>query len=584
MSNISILIIDDEPDNFDVIETFLSDQDYHLHYAANGQDAINSLETIQPNLILLDLMMPGMDGLEVCRYIKWYPRWQAIPIIMITALSSKQTLAQCLEMGADDFISKPVNRIELLARVRSMLRIHQQYQQLSNFNNQLEKLVQERTEQLEMMLLQDSLTQLPSRTALLQNLAIALQPENPPVGLVYLDCDRFKLVNGAFGYQLGNQLLQVIAIRLQSYVRPGDLLARVGEDEFCFLITNFLEISIVEDWINSILTGFNQPFNVADCQIFLSVSLGIAQANPNISQPEHLLQAADIAMYKAKLRGKGCYEIFDQRLHQANVERLKLENDLQRAVEADEFINYYQPIINLQTQKIVGFEALVRWEHPERGIVSPQDFIPCLEETGLLMKVGMQILRKACQQLFIWNQHNDAKLNMSVNISVRQFASPTLLMDIDQIITDTKINPANLKLEITESTLMENADVAIYLMGELRKRKIQIIIDDFGTGYSSLSYLHRFPIDFLKIDRSFVSQINTENFNYQVVKTIITLSNQLHLQVIAEGIETFEQWEWLKQLDCEFGQGYLFSRPLSPKWIEDIFLKGETQLQFQQER
>jgi diguanylate cyclase (GGDEF)-like protein len=571
MNNPSILIIDDEPDNFDVIETLLSDLDYQLHYAANGEEAIDSLDLFRPDLILLDVMMPGIDGIEVCRRIKAMPQWESLPIVMVTALTTKADLARCFAAGAEDFISKPVNRLELRARVRSMLRLHQQYQQLATFNTRLETTVEQRTAQLQTTILQDALTALPSRTFLLQKLAEVLQTGKLSFALVYLDCDRFKLVNSSFGYGVGNQLLVAVAERLQQYLRPGDFLARVGEDEFCFLLYQIDE-NFIESFLESILRSFEASFVLPDCEIFMTACMGIALGSSAYQQPEEPLQDADTAMYKAKLRGKGCYQIFESEMSVAMLNRLTLENDLQRALKHQEFVTYYQPIVNLQTKQVCGFEALVRWKHPIRGMVSPGEFIPCMEETGLIVPVGMVVLQQACQQLRAWEKQGWTDLTVSVNLSVRQFACPTLLSDIDRVLAETQVNPARLKLEITESAIMENALAAIALTEQLRSRKIQISIDDFGTGYSSLGYLHRFPVDYLKIDRSFVNEIFSENRNYQVVNTIIALSDRLELAVIAEGIETTEQLEWLQQLGCEFGQGYLFSKPLAATEVERIYL------------
>ncbi|WP_017296701.1 two-component system response regulator [Nodosilinea nodulosa] len=570
-----ILVIDDEPDNFDVVEAMLTGQGYILHYVASGQAALDCLDTLQPDLLLLDVMMPGIDGIEVCRQIKALPQWRGVGIIMVTALSSKQELSQCLAVGANDFISKPINQVELVARVRSLLRIHQQYQQLADFNTQLEALVQQRTAQLRALIDEDALTQLPSRTRLLQAISLALQsaeacrekiqvsPKGLPssVGLAYLDCDQFQLVNGAFGYAVGNELLKAIAQRLQQLLRPGDVLARVGGDEFCFLLHYLDYPATLESWNQAIFESFAKPFRVANCDFFVSVCIGVALADATTTQPEALLQAADTAMYRAKRQGKGSYQVFDAQLTTATQRRLALETDLQRALEHREFITYYQPIVRLATCQVVGFEALIRWQHPERQLVSPAEFIPCMEETGLVVPVGLVVLQQACEQLKIWQQQGAADWTVSVNLSVRQFDSPTLLADIDQVLATTGINPVYLKLEVTESALMQDTESAIAVMEQLRSRQIQISLDDFGTGYSSLGYLHRLPIDTLKIDRSFVQQIHTGNRNHQVINTIIALSSQLSLPVIAEGIETSEQLHCLQSLGCEFGQGYLFGKP-----------------------
>ncbi|NUN64526.1 EAL domain-containing protein [Pseudanabaena biceps] len=583
MNNPSILVIDDEPDNFDVIEALLgqpeesnksdpSNQDYQLHYSASGKDAIAALETFQPDLILLDVMMPDMDGIEFCRRIKAMPQWSAVPIIVVTALTSKKDLAQCLFAGADDFISKPVNRLELVARVRSMIRIYQQYKELATFNNKLESMVQQRTSQLQTMISQDALTKLPSREFLLQALRDRLDTGNSSLALIYLDCDHFKLVNGAFGHAVGDQLLVAIAKRLQQNLADGEVIARMGEDEFCFLVDQIEDEQTLKPFLHKILQSFMPPFLVANCEIYITVCLGIALGKNSDQQPEELLQDADTAMYQAKLRGKDSHQIFDRQMHVTMLNRLTLENDLQRALEQQEFILHYQPIIDLATEKLAGFEALVRWRHPDRGMISPDEFIPSMETTGLIVPVGMVVFRQACEQLRIWQQQGWTDLTMSINLSVRQFSCATLLSDIDRIMAETLVNPAKLKLEITESAIMENAEGAIAITKKLRSRQIQISIDDFGTGYSSLGYLHRFPIDNLKIDHSFVNQIQTEGRNYHVVDTIIALSNQLGLAVIAEGIETKEQLAWLKVIGCQYGQGYLFNQPLAASDVERIYL------------
>ncbi|HEY9828616.1 MAG TPA: EAL domain-containing protein [Stenomitos sp.] len=568
----SILIVDNEPDNFDVIETLISDQPYQLHYASSGLEALSVLDLYQPDLILLDVMMPVMDGIEVCQRIKAMPQWQAVPIIMVTALTAKNDLAQCLAAGADDFISKPINRLELKARMGSMLRIRQQYQQLATFNAQLETAVQQRTAQLKNMIFQDALTGLPSRALLLQHLSERLADKETPCAVIYIDCDQFKLVNGSFGHVIGDRLLFALGERLQQHLRPGDVLARMGEDEFCFLLGNFEDEYSLETFVQGVLQSLNKPFSVSNFEVYMSACAGVAISSEIGQHAEELVQDADTAMYQAKLRGKSSYQIFDRQMRLGMLQRLTLEKDLQLALERHEFVLYYQPIIHLRTQQIAGLEALIRWHHPERGVVSPAEFIPSMETTGLIVPVGLLALKQACCQLREWHRQGWPNLTMSINLSARQFACPTLLADIDSVLEETGVNPACIKLEITESAIMENAEIAIALTRALRSRQLHISIDDFGTGYSSLGYLHRFPVSNLKIDRSFVNQIQSENCNYHIVDTIVALSKQLGLSVIAEGIETEEQLEWLKQLNCEFGQGYLFSKPLPASDITKTYL------------
>ena len=572
MSNYSVLVVDDEPSNFDVIEALLASLGYQLHYTSSGSDAIALLETIQPDLILLDVMMPGIDGIETCKRIKALPNWSQVPIMMVTALTSKEDLARCFAAGADDFVSKPVSRLELMARVRSTLRIRAQYQQLASFNARLEATVQQRTTKLRAMLYQDALTELPSRAALLHAMTEKLALGEADFALLYLDCDQFKLVNGSFGHRVGDQLLIEIANRLNRHLLPGDLLARTGEDEFCFLLSQ-ASSALVEAFAKEISSSFEMPFSVDGCNIFMTACMGAAtcatsQGHVQCLIPEKILQDADTAMYQAKLRGRNSYQQFDSNMHVAMLHRLTLENDLQRALEREEFVLHYQPIVSLTTQRISGFEALVRWQHPTRGMVSPGEFIPALETTGLIVPLGLWVLSQACHQLRQWQQMGATNLTMSVNLSVRQFACPTLIEEVDWVLAKAAVDPTYLKLEITESALMENAELSIALTQELRSRHIQISIDDFGTGYSSLGYLHQFPVDTLKIDRSFVQALEQGDRKYHVVNSVVALSQQLGLSVVAEGIETAEQLTWLQDLGCQYGQGYFFSKPLPACEIE----------------
>jgi len=570
----NILVVDDIPDNFDVITTLLDGLNCCFHYANDAQDALSKLAIYQPDLILLDVMMAGMDGLEFCRRIKVLPEWDMVPIIMVTALSSKTDLAACLAAGANDFISKPLDRLELTARVQSMLKVRDQYLQLASFNHRLEQEVEKRTHQLQNIILQDALTRLPSRVGLLTAMRDRWREVAAPMAVIYLDCDDFKLINTAFGYEVGNQLLLAIAQRLQPLLRPQDVFARLGEDEFCCWLPAADEV-MAEQFTQTILAAFEKPFTLTNCEIFMTVCAGIAVSDPDTPIAETLLQQADTAMYQAKLKGRGTYQQFDQNIQQRIAHRLTLENDLQRALERQEFVTFYQPIIDLTTHQIVALEALVRWQHPTKGMISPGEFIPCLEITGLVIPVGLVVLRQACMQLKQWHDMGYSELMMSVNLSARQFTCPTLLADIDQTIATTGVDPAYLKLEITESAIIENTSAAIAITEALRSRNIHISLDDFGTGYSSLAYLHRFPINTLKIDRSFISGALDPKRAISMVQTIMVLSRKLKLSVVAEGIETAEQIEWLKGCKCQLGQGYYFSKPLPAEAISKQYF-GQT--------
>lgn len=395
--------------------------------------------------------------------------------------------------------------------------------------------------------------------------------------------DGFKDINDSLGHAYGDLLLQAIAHRLQQCLRPEDTLARLGGDEFTMLIEEVTTPQTVITIAQRIHQVLQQPFNLNGQEIFTNTSIGIALNHSHYRHPQDVLRDADTAMYQAKAAGKGRYAIFNQTMHKHVVQRLQRKNDLRRAIERQELILYYQPIICLQTGQLQGFEALVRWNHPEDGLIMPGEFIAIAEETGLIVPMGDWILREACEQIVKLQHHfpHLPHLQISVNISSRQLHDQRLMETLDQILVDTQIDPQHLKLEITESLLMDNLALATEVLVEFRRRQIQISLDDFGTGYSSLSYLHRFPINTLKVDRSFIMSMEPNDENSAIVRTILTLAHTLGLDVIAEGIETESQLTQLRWLGCELGQGYYFSPPIAPsKLIEFLETKIPEWLEF----
>jgi diguanylate cyclase (GGDEF)-like protein len=383
------------------------------------------------------------------------------------------------------------------------------------------------------------------------------------LALLYIDCDEFNLINSSLGYEVGDRILLSIGERLSSYLKTKDCLFRTGEDEFCILLKSMEDSQELPEIAADILQLFEESFVVDSYETFISVSIGISLANSEYQNPQDMLRDADTAMYKAKTKGPGTYRIFDQEFKNAIGKRLSLENDLRRALERQEFIVYYQPIIHLKTEQICGFEALIRWQHPQRGMVSPGEFIPCLEDTGFIVPVGLEVMQQACQQLKYWQEQGATDLEMSVNLSVRQFSHPTLLEDLHRIIQTNNIHPSDLKLEITESAIVDNPDATITSIQKMRQAQIKLAIDDFGTGYSSLSYLQKFPVDNLKVDRSFVKSISETNRNYYILQEIVKLGQALGMTVTAEGIETETQMRQLQNLGCEYAQGYFFAKPMS---------------------
>ncbi|MBD2485006.1 bifunctional diguanylate cyclase/phosphodiesterase [Planktothrix sp. FACHB-1365] len=570
-----ILIVDDTPDNLHLLSRMLTRQGYNVRKALNGAMALTAAQTVAPDLILLDIMMPEMDGYEVCQNLKANAKTAEIPVIFLSALDDVLDKVKGFQVGGVDYITKPFQFEEVLARVQNQLALRSAELEIRVLNSKLEARVKERTQQLEeanakllKMALHDALTGLPNRALLMTDLHQSIQRSkadpNYQFAVLFLDCDRFKVVNDSLGHIVGDELLILIARRLNSYIKPQNTLARLGGDEFAILLTEIPDFPHVIELADQILDSFSKPFHLERHEVFINASIGIVIGHSDYNEPEHLLRDADTAMYRAKALGKGQYHIFDPVMHAAALERLQLETDLRRGLEQQELVVHYQPIVDLNTGKIAGFEALVRWRHPERGLVPPGLFIPIAEETGLITPIGYWVLFEACHQLQTWQKQNlvDSSLFVSVNLSVKQFAQPNLLEQIDQVLEQSQLDPDCLKLEITESAIMENdKDVAIILK-ELRKRRILISIDDFGTGYSSLSYLHSFPVDTLKVDKSFVQRLNLESENVGLIPVIISLAKTMNMSVVAEGIELPEQLAILKELNCGFGQGYLFSKPL----------------------
>lgn len=417
--------------------------------------------------------------------------------------------------------------------------------------------------------LHDHLTGLPNRAFFIERVdhAIKLAKRNQDYlfAILFLDLDRFKVINDSLGHDVGDQLIRATAHQLETCVRTTDTVAHLGGDEFTILLEDIKSIKDATRIAERIQATLKSPFYLDNHQVFTSASIGIALSSTGYERSEEILRDADIAMYRAKESGKARHEIFDKIMHAHALKLLTLENDLRRALERHEFELYYQPITSLVTGTLTGFEALVRWQHPEHGLVSPAEFIPVAEDTGLIIPLGEWVLHEACRQLRMWQTQfpTPDPLKMSVNLSVKQIQEPDLIGQIDHILAETELDGRFLKLEITESVLMENAETVTKMLLQLRTRNIQLSVDDFGTGYSSLSYLHRFPVNTLKIDRSFVSKMNQKNRNAEIIRTIITLAHSLRMDVIAEGVETPEQLTELKLLKCEQGQGYLFSRPLT---------------------
>lgn len=588
-----ILIVDDIPENLKVLSKTLKQEGYEVRAVTSGSMALRVVRNATPDIILLDIKMPEMDGYEVCRVLKADPETNHIPIIFLSALDEVVDKVTAFSVGGVDYITKPFQFQEVLARVNNQLQLQAAKAEVERLNAELEKRVIQRTAQLEQeivkrqriqeellyMALHDSLTELPNRAWLMDRLkqVVKRSQQNPHYlfAILFLDCDRFKLVNDSLGHMIGDQLLISISRRLESALRLGDTISRFGGDEFVILLEEINQPDDAIEIAQDLQEQMKLSFHLDTYEIVIDVSIGIVIGNQENQQPDHLLRNADLALYKAKEKGKGRYEVFERKMHSIALRNLQTETELRRALVQSQFVVYYQPIIALSNRKIVGFEALVRWLHPQNGLVFPDQFLKIAEDTGLILDLDRFVLKESCQQIKEWQNKFDKSLTINVNFSTQLFSQTIVSEYLRNIICQTQLNPSQLRIEITENNFINNYQLAYLNSEKLKDQKIQISLDDFGTGFSSLSYLHQFPVDNLKIDRSFVTGLEEKLKNQEIVTSIINLAHNLEITVTAEGIETAQQFEYLRGLGCEYGQGYFFSPPVDAQTAQKL-LKEES--------
>src|ERR1700758_4388049 len=687
-----LLIVDDNEMNRDMLARRLARKGYVVELADNAKELLKRVQRDAVDLVLLDIEMPDISGLDALKTLRNHYSAAQLPIIMVTAKAQSDDIVKALDLGANDYLTKPIDFPVAVARIGTQLshkhaqealkeseeryslaargsndglcdwnlsanivhfsprwkamlgyeegemgdrpeewfdRIHDAdrervkeeiaaHQKGLTPHFESENRVLHKDGGFRWMLsrgvavhdasgnvlrmagsqtditegkVSDPLTGLPNRLLFIDRVGRLLKHtkrrKDQLFAVLFMDLDGFKMINDSMGHLIGDQLLLGVANRLEKCLRSTDTVARLGEsftvarlggDEFTVILDYLKDPNDAKAAADRLMKALAPPFILGGKEVFTSVSIGIALSSSAYEEPEDMLRDADTAMYRAKSLGKARFEVFDADMRASVMARLQLETDLRHALERGEFCNFYQPIVDLASGEIVGFEALLRWHHPTRGLLGPEEFIPVAEETGLIRELGWWNLREACRQISEWRAAADAhsQLTISVNLSAKQFLQPNLVADIKKLLRELDLPPEALKLEITESTVMADPSAAVEMLQQIKSLGIRLAIDDFGTGYSSLSYLHRFPLDTLKIDRSFISGMGEDGEGMEIARTILPMANNLRLDVVAEGVETLQQVAMLKKLHCKYAQGYYFSRPLSAEGTAALLAGGLT--------
>ena len=572
-----ILVIEDEDIVRSNIVEILESGDFEAMSAENGRQGVQLACEHIPSLIICDITMPELDGYGVLKLLRQNSSTKTIPFIFLTARADNMSIREGMNLGADDYLTKPFRRKELLTTVTARLAKHQAMTE--GYKNQIEAAQQE----VIYSLYYDRLTNLPNQLLLREKFDESMRDRgsgnNPSILVVAID--RFYRIVEGLGYALGDRLIQNVAHRLITCVDFGDTVARLNTDQFAIILSSENQNSSLlhdraSDVAQGILQNFSQLITLNENKISLSASIGIALSPKDGEDLDHLMQHAEAALFYAKDRGGNQFQFYSSNIQGVSAELLNLESSLRDALERNEFQVYYQPQVELKTGRIVGAEALIRWIHPELGFISPGQFIPLAEENGSIVQIGEWVLQTACQQVKTWQDAALPPILIAVNLSVRQFNEPDLIEKLVKVLDSTGLEPKYLEVELTESMLVDNIKLANAQLKQLKALGVGIALDDFGTGYSSLSYLQQFSLDVLKIDRCFVTDINTNKKNATITKAIISMAHGLNLNVIAEGVETEAELEFLREQNCNTIQGYLFSPPVPKDKFEAMLKNGNT--------
>jgi diguanylate cyclase (GGDEF)-like protein len=578
-----ILVVDDVADNREILTRRLVRRGYEVTEAVGGEDALTKIGEQSFDIVLLDIMMPDISGNEVLKRVRQSKSPMDLPIIMVTAKSQSEDVVESLNLGANDYITKPVDFAVALARISTQLDRKKTFEDeklvktaleetTAKLNSALETnhsvLLRETDrrklseEKLHFLAYHDSLTGLLNRQGFRDHLNMALDdtPVNDmEIALLFIDLDAFKAVNDTQGHAIGDALLRAVADRLRDIVGEDRALARLGGDEFAVIVQSTNQPAVAMSLAEVIVERLSDSFQIGEKSIRIGASCGVARASAFNGDLDGLIKAADLAMYHAKAQGTGGAILFETRMIEEQEEKHALENDLRLAIQNSEFQVFFQPLVKVSTREVAAFEALLRWPHKTRGMISPETFIPLAEDLGLINQLGTWALREACAQAAQWPE----QIRIAVNLSPIQFKNASLLPTLVNVLANTGLSPNRLELEITESALLGMEEANIKLLNSIRELGVRISMDDFGTGYSSLAYLQNFEFDKIKIDKRFIQNLRRNSNDAAIVDAIIKLGLNIGIGTTAEGIETEDQFDSVVRHGCTEGQGYLFSRPLT---------------------